>query len=200
MDGNGSNYRNYFLIGSRTTIQFYSYSHVLNKAAYQLLTLTLIKMSRIAPVLAKARQMNVSMTAFLKVMYYFGYLPFTWTAEDDPNFEAVKFEVSKLKMSLMLAFDFALALCIPFYIFVWHKINLGDDFDCALLLRPSYYVRLNDGVVTTAISQIVFMAAALWMFWIHSYVGKLISPQAVRTVKNGSFSRLTFVSFISYAM
>lgn len=125
-------------------------------------------MTRIFPIQVKDKNMNVGMIAFLRVMYYFGYLPFNWKGGDDE----VRFEISKLKLCLMFAFDFALALWIPLYFVIWHRINLGDAFDLSLLLRPSYYVDLNDGVITTAISQMSYVSAALWLFWLYSYVGE----------------------------
>ena len=77
----------------------------------------------------KLEMINSKMISFLKVMYYFGYLPFTWTSIDDPQYDEVKFEISNVKTFLMLILDLALGLLVPFYFILWHWLNLGKDFD-----------------------------------------------------------------------
>ena len=129
-------------------------------------------MSRVVSIPVKNMEINWRMMAFLKIMHYCGYLPINWKAEDDPSFDEIKFEISKLKTVVMFVADFALALWIPLYFYIWHRINLGEDFDMSLLLKPSYYVGLNDGVVTTAISQMIYMTFAVWIFWLYSFIGQ----------------------------
>jgi len=112
---------------------------------------------------------NQGMLTFLKVMYYLGYLPFSWFSEDSPEF----FKVSNWKTFFMLLYDLLLALLVPAYYYFWHIYNFGNDFDTSLLLKPSYYIGLYDGVVTTALSQIVFVACLCFAFWTFAYIGKL---------------------------
>ena len=128
-------------------------------------------MSRVVSIPLKKLQINRRMMAFLKIMYYFGYLPINWKNEDDPSFDEIKFEISKVKTVVMFVADFALALWIPLYFYIWHWINLGPDFDMGLLLMPSYYVDLNDGVITTALSQTAFVMIAIFIFWLYSVIG-----------------------------
>ena len=128
-------------------------------------------MSRVVSIPLKKLQINRRMMAFLKIMYYFGYLPINWKNEDDPSFDEIKFEISKVKTVVMFVADFALALWIPLYFYIWHWINLGPDFDMGLLLMPSYYVDLNDGVITTALSQTAYVMIAIFIFWLYSVIG-----------------------------
>ena len=83
----------------------------------------------------KLEMINSKMISFLKVMYYFGYLPFTWTTIDDPQYDEVKFEISNCKTILMLTYDFIIGLLVLFYFYLWHWLNLGKDFDMTLLLH-----------------------------------------------------------------
>jgi len=104
-------------------------------------------------------------------MYYLGYLPFSWFNENDTEY----FEISNWKTFFMLLFDFLLILLIPANYYFWHLYNLGKDFDMSLLLQPSYYVKMNDGVFTTAISQLIFVAWVGLIFWAFAYIGNIIS-------------------------
>ena len=36
---------------------------------------------------------------------------------------------------------------------------------------PSYYVDLNDGVITTALSQTAYVMIAIFIFWLYSVIG-----------------------------
>ena len=128
-------------------------------------------MSRVVSIPVKNMEINWRMMAFLKIMHYCGYLPIKWKAEDYPSFDEIKFEISKVKTVVMFVADFALALWIPLYFYIWHWINLGPDFDMGLLLMPSYYVDLNDGVITTALSQTAYVMIAIFIFWLYSVIG-----------------------------
>ena len=48
-------------------------------------------MSRVVSIPLKKLQINRRMMAFLKIMYYFGYLPINWKNEDDPSFAGFLF-------------------------------------------------------------------------------------------------------------
>jgi len=131
--------------------------------------------------LRKRFDTNQGMLTLLKVMYYLGYLPFSWFNENDTEY----FEISNWKTFFMLLFDFLLILLIPANYYFWHLYNLGKDFDMSLLLQPSYYVKMNDGVFTTAISQLIFVAWVGLIFWAFAYIGNII-PLLVIKVPNFS--------------
>ncbi len=111
---------------------------------------------------------NPAMLTFLKVMYYLGYLPFTWFDESNPEI----FKISNWKTFFILIFDFLLGLIIPAYYYFWFHFNMGLNFDMNSLLNPSYYNDINDGLVTTALSQFIYVAVTTICFWVYSLVGE----------------------------
>lgn len=114
------------------------------------------------------------MIRWLKVMYYFGYLPFHWSKDaHESELPDSKFRVSRAKTIVILIFDFLLALLAPTYFCLWHWINI-EDFDMSRLLHASYYIQMNKGVVTTALTQFAAILFTSSMFWIFATFGKFV--------------------------
>ena len=111
------------------------------------------------------------MLSFLKVMYYFGYLPFHWTSAADVESGNPYFKISITKSNLILIFDFLMALTIPAYFSIWHWLHV-DGFDMRLLLTGGYYVGLHDGKVTTTLSQTSSIIVPCFFFWSYSAFGE----------------------------
>jgi hypothetical protein len=120
--------------------------------------------------LSPARKFNTNqgMLTLLKVMYYLGYLPFSWFDESNEEF----FQISNWKTFFILLFDFLLVLLFPVYFYFWHIYNIGKDFDASLLIQPSYHIKLNDGSLTTAMSQLVYVDFVFIGFWTIAFVGE----------------------------
>lgn len=117
---------------------------------------------------------NGSMMAYLKVMYYFGFLPFSWVSERDPEHYEFKFRISGLKTFIMLMMDLLLSLLVLAYFYVFNILNVDPNFDPRQLLNPSYFLALNDGVMTTSLTQMVFVAILLVGSWAYSLTGKSV--------------------------
>ena len=121
------------------------------------------------------------MNKWLKVMYYFGYLPFHWNKAaadgdaiaDSESVDQTKFRISRAKTIIILVFDFLLAFLAPMYFVFWHWINI-DDFEFSQMFRASYFVQLNGGTVTTALTQLTAIVITSCMFWIFAAFGKLL--------------------------
>jgi hypothetical protein len=108
------------------------------------------------------------MLSFLRMMYYVGFLPINWITTDETD---LKLEMSTLKSIVMLIFDILVASMIPAYFFIWHWLNI-EGFKFTQLLDLNYYISLNEGFVTTALCQLVYIAFPVTTFWVYCWIGK----------------------------
>ena len=116
---------------------------------------------------------NRSLMTLLKMMYYFGYLPISWVSTKDPEYCEIAFRISIWKTILMLIFDLLLSLLIPTYFYLFHVLNKDENFDLRQLWSPSYYISLNDGIMTTTFSQMLQAIFVMGLGGIHSFTGEL---------------------------
>jgi hypothetical protein len=119
----------------------------------------------------KHSNMRPTILSFVKAMYYFGYLPFSWLERGESEF----FKINAKKTLIIFLFDLLLALMVPLYFYLWHLLNITENFEMSLLLKPSYYTELNDGVITTTLSQLVYVAFVSIGFWAFSFVGEYMN-------------------------
>ena len=117
-------------------------------------------------------QQNLPMMAFIRVMYYFGYLPFSWVSQLDPEYLDIKFRISNWKTFILLTFDLLLALTVPLYFYLFNIVNVDPNFDPRQFLKPKYYIDMNDGLVTNALSQLIYVYTLAIGTWSFSYMGK----------------------------
>ena len=136
---------------------------------------------------------NGSMMTYLKVMYYFGFLPFSWVSERDPEHFEIKFRISGLKTFIMMMIDLLLSLLVPAYLYVFNILNVDPNFDPKKLLSPNYYLSLNDSVITTTLTQVVFVAFIVVSFWAYPLTGRQPSV-CLKKLKISHFIRMTQVT------
>ena len=114
---------------------------------------------------------NQSMVNYLKLMYYFGYLPFSWVSERDPEYVEIKFRISKFKVFIILTFDILLSLLLPAYFYLFNILNVDPNFNPKRLISPDYFYVINDGVETTAITQMAYVCILILGSWAYSHTG-----------------------------
>ena len=110
-----------------------------------------------------------SLLRFLKVMYFFGFLPFNWTKWISDE-QQIRFKISRLKTLLVFFIDLLGAALIPTFIFVWYMLNI-DGFDSGRLLTLKHYLDVNEGSATTALCQLTYIIYPCCIFWIYGAVG-----------------------------
>ena len=114
---------------------------------------------------------NLKLLKYLKIMYYFGYLPIYWIKPVNSNYVENKFKVTWGK-SLMITFlDIFIALTVVAYFPVWHILNMGPNFDLNLLTKPEYYSRIFQGSSTSALTNLGFMSYPVFSWWIFVKIG-----------------------------
>ena len=112
---------------------------------------------------------NWSLITFIKVMYWFGYLPFSWVSEKDPEYFEIKFRISSTKTCIMLIVDLLLAMLIPLYFYLFNVLNVDPDFNPKQYLNPKFYI--DDGIVTSAMSQMIYLNILVVGAWAFSFTG-----------------------------
>jgi len=115
---------------------------------------------------------NWPMMTYLKVMYYFGYLPISWTSERDPDYFEVKFRISNWKTLIMLSMDLMLSLLVPTFFYLIYTLNVDTNGSLKEIFDPNYYLNINDGVETTAVTQMAYVAILIVGFWAYTYAGQ----------------------------
>jgi len=81
------------------------------------------------------------------------------------------FKISTVKSILILIFDTMLTSMILAYMYFWHWLNI-EDFNFGQLLQFSYYLDLNEGVMTTTLCQLLYITFPMLMFWMYCWTGK----------------------------
>jgi hypothetical protein len=118
-------------------------------------------------ILVAGLKKNQKMILFLRVMYYSAFLPINWTITDE-NETIIK--ISTLKSILLVLFDILLVFMIPAYVYFWHWLNI-EEFNLGQLVQLSYYLELNEGVMTTTLCQLLYITFPMLMFWIYCWIG-----------------------------
>ena len=114
---------------------------------------------------------NEKFLRYLKYMVFFGYLPFTWIEQDEPDSSKSKFKISFWKSILIVLVDLSIVLVMLAYVPVWHILNLGPTFDLSLILKTDYYVKVFGGTMTTVLSEFIFIFYPSMCWWIFIVIG-----------------------------
>ena len=72
----------------------------------------------------------------------------------------------------MFLFDVAVSINTFAFFYVWHKLNMDKDFDSSSIFKLSYLLEVYDGVVTTALTQFLYMFLPTSMFWLYTFMGE----------------------------
>ena len=128
-------------------------------------------MTRLMLMAGEGCNQNWSLITFIKVMYWFGYLPFSWVSEKDPEYSEIKFRISSIKTCIMLIVDLLLAMLIPLYFYLFNVLNVDPDFNPKQYLNPKFYIDMNDGIVTSAMSQMIYVNILVVGAWAFSFTG-----------------------------
>ena len=128
-------------------------------------------MTRLMLMAGEGCNKNWSLITFIKVMYWFGYLPFSWVSEKDPEYSEIKFRISSIKTCIMLIVDLLLAMLIPLYFYLFNVLNVDPDFNPKQYLNPKFYIDMNDGIVTSAMSQMIYLNILVVGAWAFSFTG-----------------------------
>ena len=128
-------------------------------------------MARLMLMAGEECNQNWSLITFIKVMYWFGYLPFSWVSEKDPEYSEIKFRISSIKTCIMLIVDLLLAMLIPLYFYLFNVLNVDPDFNPKQYLNPKFYIDMNDGIVTSAMSQMIYVNILVVGAWAFSFTG-----------------------------
>jgi hypothetical protein len=116
----------------------------------------------------KGLNINQKMISFVRVMYYSALLPINWLITEE---NGTMFKISTVKSILILIFDTMLTSMILAYMYFWHWLNI-EDFNFGQLLQFSYYLDLNEGVMTTTLCQLLYITFPMLMFWMYCWTGK----------------------------
>jgi hypothetical protein len=116
----------------------------------------------------KGLNINQKMISFVRVMYYSALLPINWLITEE---NGTTFKISTVKSILILIFDTMLTSMILAYMYLWHWLNI-EDFNFGQLLQFSYYLDLNEGVMTTTLCQLLYITFPMLMFWMYCWTGK----------------------------
>ena len=131
-------------------------------------------MASVMPAAIARQNQNWSLIQYLRVMYYFGFLPFAWVSEKEPKYFEIKFTISIWKTVTMLVLDMVLALLIPTYFYLFSILNVNPNISPKEVFSPSYFLAMNDGVVTTSLSQFAYIFSMMLGAWTISFTGKSI--------------------------
>ena len=116
---------------------------------------------------SKNPQGNASLAKYLKLMYWMGYLPLEWI---DEEISQATFRVSNCKTVWILIADFIIGSSIMIYFPIWHRLNMGEEFDLKQLLNPDYFKNVF-GSTTIAFCNLQFLTMPLMGFWTYALLG-----------------------------
>ena len=71
----------------------------------------------------------------------------------------------------MLIVDLLLAMLIPLYFYLFNVLNVDPDFNPEQYLNPKFYIDMNDGIVTSAMSQMIYLNILVVGAWAFSFTG-----------------------------
>jgi hypothetical protein len=128
--------------------------------------------TKVFTVLKGTSPINLKLFKHLRVMYFMGYLPISWRHSEDPNCNEGFFKNSRIKSALMFLFDVAVSINTFAFFYVWHLLNMDKDFDSSSIFKLSYLLGVYDGVVTTALTQFLYMFLPTSMFWLYTFMGE----------------------------